>query len=118
MVQPDVILSLNLNLEMKIFGVLMWIVFLINTVYFFGLILIRYPGNHGSNAYEFMLSYLVIFLLLIIYLVMKRVLFYRILLLFCLLGMGVCFYAEDFNVMLTYEQWIEKDMPDWGQKNQ
>lgn len=33
-----------------------------------------------------------------------------------LLGVVLSLLADKFNIMLTYEEWIERGMPEWGEK--
>ena len=74
---------------------------------------VKYPDNHGAGIDFYKIPWVVTAILNVCYMVqIKRLAPYRIaaLALFALLLL----LCDRFNVVVDYEEWTARGMPDWG----
>ena len=74
---------------------------------------VKYPDNHGAGIDVYKIPWVVTAILNVCYMVqIKRLAPYRIaaLALFALLLL----LCDRFNVVVDYEEWTARGMPDWG----
>ncbi len=85
-------------------------------VLFFLLIMeiwVKYPDNHGAGIDAYKVPWVVTVIVNVCYMIwIRRIALYRIaaLALFVLL----LFLCDRFNVVVDYEEWTARGMPDWG----
>jgi hypothetical protein len=79
------------------------------------LIYYRFPDNHGWGREFFQWIY--VFLLLLSLVCMKFS--FRAgagLVILSALGLGLIYCVNEWNVLVGYDEWIERRMPEWGTK--
>ena len=74
---------------------------------------LKYPSNHGGGAFEYAnVGFVALFVNMAYMFFSRRLAICRIL---ALASFFVLLYACDrFNVLVQYEEWIARGMPDWG----
>lgn len=74
---------------------------------------LKYPDNHGAGIDAYKVPWVVTVIVNVCYMIwIRRIALYRIaaLALFVLL----LFLCDRFNVVVDYEEWTARGMPDWG----
>lgn len=74
---------------------------------------LKYPSNHGGSAFDYAETGFVALLVNVVYMFCsRRLAVCRILAIaFFFVLLYVC---DRFNVLVQYEEWIARGMPDWG----
>ena len=75
-------------------------------------IVLRYPCNHGNNFYAHA-AILALFLLLSLINFKKNAVVFFI----SVIGLFSILIANHYNIAVDYDTWIERGMPEWGDKN-
>jgi hypothetical protein len=79
-----------------------------------GEIVMRFPCNHtGALFFQYRDCILALALFEIIYSVRKKTICVIFWLLF-LFALGIPFVEDKFNILLLYDTWIERGIPEWG----
>lgn len=76
---------------------------------------VRYPCNHGGGAGIYVLLGLFALAVSALYMLLAKRLFVFHLAMFSLLAILI-FICNWFNIYLSYEEWIERGMPEWGSR--
>ena len=74
---------------------------------------LKYPSNHGGSAFEYAETGFVALFVNVVYMIFsRRLAICRILVLASFFAL--LYVCDRFNVLVQYEEWIARGMPDWG----
>ena len=79
------------------------------------LIYYRFPDNHGWGRDFFQWIY-ALFLLLSVACMKLSLRAGAGLLILSIIGLGLIYCINEWNILVGYDEWIERGMPDWGAK--
>jgi hypothetical protein len=82
----------------------------------FGLIWLRYPDNHGAGPVQFSWNFGFLFLLSLLEWKLSKKLPLLIIILE-LSGLATTWVVDRRNIMIHYDEWIRRGMPEWGSNN-
>jgi len=98
----------------KIVGIILAFVLSVTLLYMVAAITLRYPGNHGESMFN-------LFYVLIAVLVGSTIICFKqprlatALAIVSILGMIAVREVDRRNIMVSYDEWIKRGMPKWGQ---
>lgn len=73
----------------------------------------HYPHNHGYSVAAFVYGFLLIGLVSITFSIFKRQRWLGYLTVL-LVSMVICFLCDRFNIIVSYETWTSRGLPEWG----
>lgn len=81
-----------------------------------GLIWLRYPDNHGAGPFAFMCFFGVLLVLAMTnWAITSKPPYLAVAL--SLIGFATTFLLDRRNIMVDYDEWIKRGMPEWGVVN-
>ncbi len=79
------------------------------------MIIVRYPTNHGSSAQGFCTIFaLFLALCLALWFATKRLPVLSLVIV--LVSLLAAVVADRANLMMSYEEWLKRGMPEWGRQ--
>ncbi|HRQ88814.1 MAG TPA: hypothetical protein PLA50_08455 [Bacteroidia bacterium] len=85
---------------------------------FVALIWIRYPSNHGGGPDLYRNWFLAFFIFSLVSLIFSRNLWTYATLAVSLLFISATYIADHRNIIVDYDEWIARGMPEWGTAKQ
>ena len=74
---------------------------------------LKYPSNHGGSAFEYAnIGFFSLFVNLVYMISSRRLAICRILAFACFFAL--LYACDKFNVLVHYDEWIARGMPEWG----
>lgn len=94
--------------------IILFVVSLI-TIWMSTMIIVRYPSNHGEGVGMYACFFIFVFVISVICYAFQRNGYAITSLIIATLGVIFVWVADRKNIMVDYDNWIKRGMPEWGE---
>lgn len=78
------------------------------------LIVVRYPCNHGAGSLVFLSVFIILIFISLSFIKQTNEFAFISLIISCI-GVVFSFFCDYWNIMLDYDVWLDRNMPEWGE---